>query len=714
MQLPCASRLLVFLTWLALASAAQALQARPHPDLPHHEILATLSAEDATLAVTSRVTLPADGPESWSFTLRGDSWPTLASPGTRLEQLSAGDDAVTRYRVTPAPGERSFTLSYRIQLDKQSAPIDSVFLSGADYWYPASPESLLTFDLSLLLPDGWSAMSQGTRPEPAGSERSSRRQHWHSATPQEQIYLVAGPFTEYSDTRDDLTAMALLRQPDQALASQYLAATHHYVALYEALLGDYPYSKFALVENVRETGYGMPSFTLLGSRVMRLPFILHSSYPHEILHNWWGNGVYTDYASGNWAEGLTSYLADHLLGEQQGRGVQYRRDTLQKYADYVSQQEDFPLTQFRGRHDATSQAVGYGKTLMVFHMLRRSLGDETFVRGLRRFYQDNRFRRAGFAALEDAFSAASSEDLQPMFRQWVERTGAPQLDLLKVSSDRDDRGFRLGFTVQQSQPGEPYSLRLPLAITLEGEDEAWQTSVPIEGTSQRFELALPARPLHLDVDPQFDLFRRLHPAETPPSISQALGAGQLQVVLPDAAPAAMKSAYRDLAESWRREQAGHVSIVTDAQISALPLDRSVWLLGWQNAFRVGFAERVENYAYSDEADGVNIAGRSLHSDANAVVVMARPAAAPQHALGWLAAQSPGAVSALARKLRHYGRYSYLAFEGEQANNLLRGQWPVLDSPLSQPVIQADGVRTQYQRVSVRQGAALVAAPVATR
>ena len=41
--------------------------------------------------------------------------------------------------------------------------------------------------------------------------------------------------------------------------------------------------------------------------------------------------MYVDYAGGNWCEGLTAYLADHLLQEQQGQGAEYRRDTLQKY-----------------------------------------------------------------------------------------------------------------------------------------------------------------------------------------------------------------------------------------------------------------------------------------------------------------------------------------------------------------------------------------------
>ena len=53
-------------------------------------------------------------------------------------------------------------------------------------------------------------------------------------------------------------------QPDPALASKYLDATSRYLRMYNELLGPYPYKKFALVENFWETGYGMPSYTLLG------------------------------------------------------------------------------------------------------------------------------------------------------------------------------------------------------------------------------------------------------------------------------------------------------------------------------------------------------------------------------------------------------------------------------------------------------------------
>jgi hypothetical protein len=349
---------------------------------------------------------------------------------------------------------------------------------------------------------------------------------------------------------------------------------------------------------------------------------------------------------------------------------------------------------------------------MVFHMLRRSLGDAVFLQGLRRFYRDNLFTKAGFADLEYEFSAAAGESLAPFFHQWVERPGAPQLEISEVKSVWEDNGFHLSFTVQQAQPGDPYALRLPLAITLEGHAKAWQTTVSLARASQQVRLAAPARPLHVEVDPHFDLFRRLHPAETPPSISQALGARELLVVLPDSAPPALKNAYRSIAETWRDTSTASVDIVTDAQISQLPTDRGVWLLGWHNAWRDTVAGRLSNYEYSEQPEGVTLVGHSLLSNRNTVVVMTRPAGAPSHALGWLAAPSPAAVGALARKLHHYGRYSYLAFEGQGADNILRGQWPVLESPLSMRVIQADGSVPDYQRSRADPDPALLAAPAA--
>ena len=120
-------------------------------------------------------------------------------------------------------------------------------------------------------------MSQGTRRLHARRDTGTYVR-WESPERQDDIYLVAARFTEYTRPAGRITAMVFLCRPDAKLAGKYLDATARYVQMYEELIGPYPYAKFALVENFWETGYGMPSFTLLGPRVIRFPFILVSSF----------------------------------------------------------------------------------------------------------------------------------------------------------------------------------------------------------------------------------------------------------------------------------------------------------------------------------------------------------------------------------------------------------------------------------------------------
>jgi len=696
---PVAAVLFAWLLSLPLLAAA-AIQ---------HALVVSVDPDRHSIEVEDRVTPGADAPAVLEFVLHPGLEPQVAEPRVRLVEISdpaqqtpPGEEGTTlvprRFRVERAPGLTQFTLRYRGQimhaLQQQGqeyargfretpgmiAPA-GVFLSASSFWYPRFGDQLVSFDMQLRLPRGWRGMSQGERSSEDALD-GRVHEHWHCAAPQEEIYLVAGRFTQYRQAGDGVEALVLLREPDATLAQQYLDATQTYVKFYSTLIGPYPYSKFALVENFWETGYGMPSFTLLGPKVIRFPFILYSSYPHEILHNWWGNGVYVDYASGNWSEGLTSYLADHLIKEQRGEGADFRRSTLQNYTDYVRTGKDFPLTAFRSRHSASSEAVGYGKALMLFHMLRRQLGDQRFIDGLRALYRQYRFRVADFAAVQSVFSAVAQQSLQGFFAQWVERQGAPALRVSQAQVTPRSQGYLLSALIEQTQTGAAYSLQVPVAVQLEGQADAWQTDVQLEQKRTRVELQVPARPLALDVDPEFDLFRRLDRAEIPPTVSQAMGAERVLLVLPSQAPAPLQSAYRALAESWQAGNPQQFSIASDAELETLPGDRTVWLFGWRNRFRPQLDAALAAYAFADQGDRVRIEQTSLKRDSHAVVVMARQPANPDQALGWLAADQPAALPGLGRKLPHYGRYSYLAFSGDAPDNLLKGQWPVVGSPLS--------------------------------
>jgi len=434
------------------------------------------------------------------------------------------------------------------------------------------------------------------------------------------------------------------------------------------------------VENFWETGYGMPSFTLLGPRVIRLPFIIHSSYPHEILHNWWGNSVYIDYASGNWAEGLTSYLADHLLQEQTGKGSVYRRNSLQKYADYVAEASDFPLSEFVAHHGEVSQAVGYSKALMMFHMLRKKLGDEPFIAGLRRFYQDNKFQFASYEDLRHAFEQASKQSLSGFFSQWTTRTGAPALTLDKLSVTRTKQGWQLQGRLRQTQPDAVFRLDIPVFVQLQGQKEAVSFNLKMKHKSYEFDLQLPAQPLRISVDPRFELFRKLLPEELPASLGQLFGAGKISIVLPSAASDKMKKTWQELADSWQHNSSGSI-ILWDDQISSLPKNQAVWLFGRENQLLPLIEPILMQHGLQINTKGVNWqqTGYSF-SDHNLALAVSHPDNI-KTSIGFISASTASSLPALARKLPHYGRYSMILFTGKNSRNLLKTQWPLGKSSL---------------------------------
>lgn len=711
---------------ILLLVATTALGAQP---LIGYDLEASLHPDEGTLAVTATLTLPEDR-EDGTFLLYPGLQPRVLAGAARLEPLGlqGGLEAFRLRRQGTGPVTLSYAGPIHGDLKRVTEGMgrerhwtrglisaEGVVLDGGSGWYPRFEDALYRFRLQVDLPPGWSAVSQGAGPDPttgldsfppgagpdsttpAGADPERVRVTWREDRPQDDIYLIAAPFTPYVQPTAHGEAQVFLRAPDEALARRYLDATADYLALYSDLLGPYPYAKFALVENFWETGYGMPSFTLLGPQVIRLPFILHSSYPHEILHNWWGNSVYIDYATGNWSEGLTAYLADHLLKEREGQGAQYRRDSLQAYADHAREGEDFPLSAFRGRHGTASQAIGYGKSLMLFHMLRRDLGDANFIAGLRRFHADNAFRTAGYEQLRNAFEQVSGRDLRTFFAAWTQRTGAPVLALsgVKVAKvaptstevaipdlaqedpapgARPKDGYRLRGQVEQTQPEPPFPLTLPLVIHLEN-GSLVQRRLPMAGRVLDLDLDLPAAPLRLALDPEFDLFRHLAAGENPPSLSALFGAERGLMVLAAGETPALAAGYRHLAASWLDRASGW-ELVRDTDLERLPADRPVWLLGWSNRFLPALA--AIDPGIDSARRRLTLGDQIIEGEDASLALVREQAGRP---LGLIATSTAAALPGLARKLPHYGKYGYLVFAGEEPVNRIKGQWPAGESAL---------------------------------
>jgi len=679
-------------------------------DVVHHRINLQLQPENSNLIAEDRIVLPQERLNSGSlhFLLHGDL--VVEAKNAKLEKNNISrpefkrmaEDAgvpLVEYAVTLQDATQPLILQYRGKIHhvikgpgeeyarsfSETPGIisdEGVFLANSSAWFPRFAEKeLVNFDLQIKVPEGWGAVSQG---ELVSDKKASglRIMQWIESQPQDDIYIVASRYYEYTQDTSSARAMVFLRQKDDALAQKYLDATAQYISMYSTLLGPYPYKKFALVENFWPTGYGMPSFTLLGPKVIRFPFIIHSSYPHEILHNYWGNGVFVDYDRGNWAEGITAYLADHLIAEQRGNGAEYRRNVLQKYTDFVNQDRDFPLTEFRSRHSSSTEAVGYGKTLMLFHMLRMQLGDKDFVRVLRRFFKEYLFKFASFADVKSVFSEVSGTDLSPFFQQWVEHAGAPVLAIDNVKVKGNSKSYQLELGLVQSQSESVYELVIPVIVYLKGQSQVLETTVKMNARQQKFIIPVKSKPLRVDIDPQFDVFRRLDSREIPSALSQGFGDEKPLLVLPSSESKDKLEEYKKLAKHWQASQNGELQVVTDSEIKQLPSDRSIWLLGWGNRFRNEVTDNLKSQHVTLQKNTVTINGKTYTDSEHAILLTSRNQKNVNKTVLWLSSGNVKAIAGLATKLPHYRKYSYLVFEGDAPDNIDKGQWEINTSPMN--------------------------------
>lgn len=691
------SLFIVFLFLNFPAASPDASGLRPNQEMLYHHLKVILNPDSHRLLVEDTITVPASHLPELRFSLHSGFEPAKVTAGVSIVRLT--DEAgVASFRVKLPPGINTFVMSYDGSIYHPVEPAhreesrgfaqtaglisaEGVYLAGSSYWYPVADDVPVKFDMEIHLPPGWDAVSQGERTLHVRG-KDGVRVRWESPEPQEEIYIEAARFTVYEKMSGRVLDMVYLRSPDKELADKYLEAASRYITMYDRLIGPYPFKKFALVENFWETGYGMPSFTLLGPKVIRLPFIINSSYPHEILHNWWGNSVFVDYGSGNWSEGLTAYLADHLIKEDQGGGAEYRLSALQKYADYVSAGRDFPLTEFRSRRSSSSEAIGYGKALMFFHMLRLEMGDKNFIAGLQDFFREKKFRVASFSDLEKSFEKVSGKDLKREFEQWVTRSGAPEITMDEIRLKKEGNGYHLTAAIRQIQSGQTYHLRIPVAVTVEGREEAFQTLIDMDQKNIGMHLSLPARPVRIDLDPEYDLFRRLARGEIPPAISQALGAKRMLVLLPSSAGSGLLDAYRALGRMLKNSGPDRVETLLDREVEALPSDRAVVVLGWESRFSKDILSVMSKYDVVIDAGDVRIEKYDIPRENHSFVLTGRNPKNRDVVLMFIASDKPEALAGLGRKLPHYHKYSYLGFEGSEPENVAKGRWPVIDSPLT--------------------------------
>lgn len=650
------------LAWLLTAPALAT------PALPSQRISLSFALDTSLVNGTSQIVIPADTP------LRLDCGP-LRLTGMVLEQQgktpqtpkTGADNSLT---LAPAKEQRTLTLSWQLQgtahgeRDNLISP-EGITLAG--FWHPVADRDLL-FSLEAAIPRNFEAISEAdsiaTTAIPGG-----KRVTTSFAQPLRSLHFVAGPYVVQSKQRGDITLSTYFFREDAALAGDFLDKVATLIDRYQQLIGPFPFKRYAIVENRLPTGYGLPTFTLMGQAVIRLPFIKESSLGHEVLHSWFGNSVQVSETGGNWSEGLTTYLADQSFAADAKRDPAFRKAQMIRYRAYVHPSNVIPLGAFLNTGDnqplgRALRAVGYDKSALVFHMLRRHIGEPAFKAGLQRFYQEKRGQRATWQDVQAAFTRSSGKDLRSFFHQWLERTDLPHLALENTKIDQRNGRALLTFELVQNNP-EPYQLDIPVRITtLGGKTEQ---TLHTDTTRKTVSLELDSLPTGLVLDGDYDLLRRLDPDELPPTWAQFLGAEEKTVIEP---PGDTLPTYHPLIAALR--EAG-CRIVATKEVPNSALARGSWLFLGDSALRRSlFAEPLKS------APGFTLDVRRSPLNPEEVMVL-------------VDSTSPEESTKTIAKLNHYGAFSRLGFHNgknrEQTTSAVAEGivLPLIDKPLGMPV-----------------------------
>jgi aminopeptidase N len=523
------------------------------------------------------------------------------------------------------------------------------FLPAGSGWYP-DPGVPFNYRLHLYLPAGQRGVVPGTLVNE--SESNGYQAVYVFTHPAEGIDLMAGPL-EVMERQIRRPGQAALRlrtyfYSDMAdLAPGYLDDSARYIKRYSTLIGPYPFDAFSVVASPLPTGFGMPTLTYLGREVLRLPFIRATSLGHEVLHNWWGNGVIPDWATGNWSEGLTTFMADYAYQEEQSEDAA-RAARLAWLRDLAAVPEaaDTALTAFTARHHGISSIIGYNKAAMVFFMLRDEIGANAFAKGVRLFWQRYRFHRASWTDLEQTFAEVAGRDLGTFFRQWVRQAGAPRL---KLSEARWTRG-NLDLTIEQVAP--PYRLRVPLRL-LVYPDQSETRWVEVSELITRLTLPAPNLVQAVELDPSYRLWRRVEPDHFPPILREVFVAPKV----------GMLTAGDDMADVAR----SLTERVVDAQPEPLTATGS-GLPGSAPVLILGQTDHVDALLahLGLPPPPAEVAGKG-----SARVWAARDQSGRPYAV--IEAQASNALAALQGPLPHYGRQSWLVFDATKVQE--KGIWP---------------------------------------
>ncbi len=349
------------------------------------------------------------------------------------------------------------------------------------HWIPSfdHPSAKATVTFNITAPARQEVVANGKLQNVQPTADGNRTWTYSTAAPIPPYCMIiaVGDFTRLQPTEPTPTPLTYyVPAGDRDVAMKGFAPAIPTVQYFNEIVAPYPYEKLALIVGATQFG-GMENSSAIVftstmfdpkprakiSRRFGIPNGTVSLIAHEIAHQWFGDSVTESTWADLWlSEGFATYFAGLFV--ERYEGPEAFRDYMKQSAQTVFEYEKKSRTHIFDRDTENLMNLlnpnNYQKGAWVLHMLRSSLGDEVFFRGIRDYYHAHEDRTASTEDLRAALEKASGKDLKGFFQRWVYGVGHPKYH---VSIDLQEQG-QLRVIVRQVQPGDAFSDPIPIVV----------------------------------------------------------------------------------------------------------------------------------------------------------------------------------------------------------------------------------------------------------
>lgn len=390
---------------------------------------------------------------------------------------------------------------------------------GARDWWPCKDhpsDKADSADILVTCPTGLRVGSNGRLISVTENGDGSSTTHWSERYPI-PTYLVSvtlanfSAFTNwwrYSPT-DSLPVVNYVLPENLADAQASLPRTVEMLQTFSDAFGLYPFIREKYGHCEFGWGGAMEHQTMTSTTTFD-----EITIAHELGHQWFGNLITCASWPELWLnEGFATYTEAVWLERYYGAD-RYAAHMNEQMRDARSATGTLYLQDTTNVRSMFSNARVYAKGASVLHMLRHVVGDSTFVRILRAYVADSRFRFGTITTRQ--FQALCEEvsgiPLGYFFDQWVFGENYPVYTVGWADSAFAG-GSRVTVTLRQvTRTQNPLFFRMPLDIRFTA--GSWDTTLTVmhEWDGQTFTFVLPRRPDALQLDPENWVLKEILPS----------------------------------------------------------------------------------------------------------------------------------------------------------------------------------------------------------